>query len=254
MKLKLITINIYKGELLEAVCSFIKQEQPDIVVLQEVYDGRDPALPTQYRSWDILKKSLAYTGQDFEAAFLDNVAEGKIPQGNAILSRFPITDRDITFFNEPFDENHVDDIRLNPITPHVLQHVVLDTPDGEINVFNLHGTWDLDGDNFSEKRRQMSEAILKATKDKENVLLAGDTNAKPTNQAMRNLEPQLVNVFGEELTTTFNMSRKDMPGYATAAVDMIFVSPDVKILGKKCPDVDISDHLPMVVEVEISNK
>lgn len=253
MKLKLVTVNIYHGNLLDEVCAFIEQENPDIVTMQEVYDGKNTAFPKQFRSWEELKRRLVFVGQDYEAALIDNRKEGKFPSGNAILSHFPITARHSVFFNEPFRDDYVDDIKNNPVQPHVLQHVVLETSIGEINVFNLHGTWDLDGDNFSEKRRQMSEAILKATKGKSNVILAGDTNAKPTNQAMRNLEPQLVSVFGTELKSTFNMSRKDNPGYATAAVDMVFVSPDVKILSKKCPDVDISDHLPLIIEFEISN-
>ncbi len=254
MKLKLVTVNIYQGNLLDEVCAFLEQEKPDIVTMQEVYDGKDPSAPTRFRSWDELKKRLDFIGQDYEPALIDNRKEGKFPEGNAILSRFPITARDVVFFNEPFRDDYVDDIKNSPVQPHVLQHVVLDTPAGEVHIFNLHGVWDLDGDNFSEKRKQMSEAVLKGTKGKLNVLVAGDTNAKPTNQAIRNLEPQLVNVFGHELTSSFNMSRKDNPGYATAVGDMVLVSPDVKVLSKKCPDVDVSDHLPLVVEVEILNK
>jgi endonuclease/exonuclease/phosphatase family metal-dependent hydrolase len=47
------------------------------------------------------------------------------------------------------------------------------------------------------------------------------------------------------------MKYKDDRGYATAAVDMIFVSSSTKILKKECPDVEVSDHLPLVVELEI---
>ncbi|HZM64611.1 MAG TPA: endonuclease/exonuclease/phosphatase family protein [Candidatus Saccharimonadales bacterium] len=251
MKLKLVTINIFQGALLDEVCAFIEKERPDIVTMQEVYDGHGSAAPLKYRSWEEIKKRLRFKAADYEAALIDNKPPGAFPMGNGILSQFPITSRDFVFFNEPFNPHYVDDAKNSSKMPHVLQHVVLQTPAGEVNVYNLHGTWDLNGDNFSDKRRQMSEAILAATKGKKNVLLAGDTNAKPTNQAMRNLEPQLKNVFGTELKTTFNMSRKDNPGYATAAVDMVFVSPDVKIISKSCPQVDISDHLPLVVEVEI---
>jgi endonuclease/exonuclease/phosphatase family metal-dependent hydrolase len=56
-------------------------------------------------------------------------------------------------------------------------------------------------------------------------------------------------VFGEELKTTFNMKHKDNPGYATAAVDMMFISPDIKVSEKACPEVDVSDHLPLVVQL-----
>ncbi len=251
MKLKVVSLNIWQGQAINEVCLFLEREKPDIVTLQEVYDGKDPALALQFRSLDELKKRLGLAYHDFEAALIDNRQEGNIPEGNAIFSRFPIVAREAIFFNDPFRTDYVDDISNNPTQPHVLLHTVLKTPAGEVNAYSLHGTWDLDGDNFSEKRRQMSEAIIAATKGKANVILAGDTNAKPTNQAMLNVEQHLTSVFGHELTSTFNMRRKDNPGYATAAVDMVFVSQDINIVTRVCPDVDISDHLPLVVTLEI---
>lgn len=89
---------------------------------------------------------------------------------------------------------------------------------------------------------------------KPHVILAGDTNAKPTNQAMRNLEKHFVSVFGDELTTTFNMKRKTNPGYATAAVDLMYISPDLEVIQKACLDVDVSDHLPLVVTLQPKDK
>lgn len=47
------------------------------------------------------------------------------------------------------------------------------------------------------------------------------------------------------------MKRKTTFGYATAVVDMIFVSGDICVTSKSCPKVDISDHLPLVCEFEI---
>ena len=109
----------------------------------------------------------------------------------------------------------------------------------------------MDGDNFSDKRRKMSDVIVNAVKDKQQVILAGDTNAKPTNQAVTAIEAHLHSVFGHELTTSFNMRRKDNLGYATAVVDLMFVSPDIHVFSHECPDVDISDHLPLIAELEL---
>jgi endonuclease/exonuclease/phosphatase family metal-dependent hydrolase len=70
---------------------------------------------------------------------------------------------------------------------------------------------------------------------------------------MRAIEEHLTSVFGNSLTTTFNMRRKENPGYATAAVDLMYISNDLRVTGKDCPDVDISDHLPLVVTLETTN-
>jgi endonuclease/exonuclease/phosphatase family metal-dependent hydrolase len=249
MKLRVISLNIWEGNFLDQALSFFKTEDADLVLLQEVYGANEHAKENRFRTLETLYRTLGFADYDYVAGLRHNRKEGKFLQGNAILSKFPILGRDSVFFNEPFNDNFTDGPEFNSMFPHILQHVVLEVPNGEINVFNLHGTWDLNGDNYSLKRQQMSQAIINAVKGKSRVILAGDTNAKPTNKALRNVEKYLNSVFGEELKTTFNMKYKDNPGYATAAVDMMFISSDIKVVEKACPEVDVSDHLPLVVQL-----
>jgi endonuclease/exonuclease/phosphatase family metal-dependent hydrolase len=65
------------------------------------------------------------------------------------------------------------------------------------------------------------------------------------------LENSLLSVFGNSLATTFNMSQKTNPGYATAAVDMLFISREIKVTSSECPQVNISDHLPLIATLEV---
>jgi endonuclease/exonuclease/phosphatase (EEP) superfamily protein YafD len=97
----------------------------------------------------------------------------------------------------------------------------------------------------------MSNVLIELVKNKERVILGGDTNAKPTNKSMINLENSLLSVFGNNLATTFNMSQKTDPGYATAAVDMLFISHEIKVISSECPQVNISDHLPLIATLEL---
>jgi len=252
MTIKVVSLNLWLGGILfDEVCAFIAKESPDILMLQEVYDGKDPGLERRFRTLEEFIKRFNYPAYDFVPTCIEHRKEGKIVQGSAVFSRCPITAQDAVFFNEPFSDHYVDVPGQYAHQPHALQHLVLATPAGDLNVYNLHGSWDLDGDNFSEARRQMSEAVITAVQGKTKVILAGDTNARPTNQAMINIEKQLTSVFGRELPSTFNMRRKDNPGYASAAVDMMFITPDITVTSKACPDVDISDHLPLVVTVKI---
>ena len=48
------------------------------------------------------------------------------------------------------------------------------------------------------------------------------------------------------------MKRKTDPGYAAAVVDMIFISKNIEVISHDCPQVDISDHLPLVCKFNIS--
>jgi endonuclease/exonuclease/phosphatase (EEP) superfamily protein YafD len=192
-----------------------------------------------------------YRYYSFAPSDTNNLPEGKIVGGNAVLSKLPIAQTNITFFAYPYRDDYIATPDNWPKRPRNLQHVEILSDAGVLNVFNFHGVWDIDGDNFSEQRRQMSETILKAIDGKQNVILTGDSNAKETNPAMRAIEQYLQSVFGDEWSTSFNMRRKDNLGYASAVVDHMYVSPEIRVVSKSMPDVDISDHLPLVVELEI---
>lgn len=233
------------------IIDFLKQQDADILLLQEVYSGTEPELPENYRSIDVLATNLNYGYFDFQPAMLDIVPEGKIESGNAIFSKYPIMRSSNVFFTDLYRERNAHDPAEFPTTPRSLQYVSVDANGTDLNLFNFQGVWDLDGDNYSTQRQVMSEVIIEQIKDKEHVILAGDTNAKTSNKAIAEIERYVTNVFGYDLTTSFNMKRKDNPGYATACVDMIFVSSDIVVVDKSCPEVDISDHLPLITTVEL---
>jgi endonuclease/exonuclease/phosphatase family metal-dependent hydrolase len=261
MIIKFLTLNSWHGgahyHFFEDIVSFLRKQDADVVFLQETYNGTDPALPIHLRFVQALQERLHYPASHFAPAFKNVLPEGNIEEGNLILSKFPITATGVTFFNEPFNDHYIDKAENYPSCPRNLQHAVLDTPAGEVHAFNFQGVWDLDGDSYSERRRKMSETIINAIREKQRILLAGDTNAKPTNKAMRDIEQYLTSVFGNSLTTSFNIRRKDMekfPGYGTAVVDLMYVSPDIEILEKACLDVDLSDHLPLVATLRLPAK
>ena len=239
---------------MDSILDFLEHENADVVMLQEVLGSDDSTLPSHYRSLETLQQRLHYPHQDFAPSTYDKFLWGTMPNGNAVLSRFPISSRAVTpLYGEPNIDNPRDpfDPKYYPMIPRNLQHVALDTPAGEVNVFNLQGVWDLDGDNVSPQRQKMSDVILRETEGRSRVIIAGDTNAKHTNPVMRAIEQRYTNVFGDELSTSFNMRRKDNPGYASAVVDMIYISDDLKLVDKSCPDVDVSDHLPLITTIKV---
>jgi endonuclease/exonuclease/phosphatase family metal-dependent hydrolase len=253
MTVKVVCLNLWLGgRLMDGIIDFLRQQDADILLLQEVFASDDPKAPANYRSLETITEQLPFRYSDFAPALVDNMPEGKVLSGNAVLSKFPIIDKDVIFFRESFSERpHPEDPQYMPSSPRNLQHVELETPAGKLNVYNFQGVWDLDGDNYSDRREEMSQKIITAVEGKKNVILAGDTNAQPTNKAMKDIEQHLRSAFGTELKSTFNMKHKTNPGYATARVDMIFTSPGIKALEKQCHDVDVSDHLPLSATLEI---
>lgn len=250
MRLKFLCLNIWQGgNLMDNVLAFIRAEDPDVIALQEVYDGTDPSWERRYRCMDVLRAELGYPHDRIAHAFLEVTDFGKVPQGNAVLSRFPIVDSSVTFFDVPYGERIAVPENF-PVTPRNLQHVRVHANGTDINVFNVQGIWGEDGRD-SERRMSMCRTIAEAVRGKRNVILAGDFNLNPDTASVAQIDRKLRNVFGGELTSTFNMKHKTNPGFATAVVDMIFVSPDIRVVDHVCHDADVSDHKALTATLEI---
>lgn len=248
MRLKFLCLNLWQGgNLLDEAVAWIKRENPDVIVMQEVYDGKDPSWERRFRSMDVLRETLGYPHDVFAPAFLERMTFGKMEQGNAVFSRFPITESDTIFYDVPYGERE-DTPEYFERTPRNLQRVTLDVNGIETNIFNTQGVWGKDGRD-SERRIEMGRAIAGAVRGAANVILAGDFNVNPDTESISQIEGELKNVFKDELASTFNMKQKTNPVFATAVVDMVFVSPTMMVVSKSCPNVNVSDHLPLVVTI-----
>lgn len=250
MTIKIISLNMWQGgNLFDAILSFLHEEQPDILALQEVYDGTDPHWERNFRSIETLQENLNLPFYHFAPAFLERTNFGKVEQGNAIFSRFPIISSAVSFYDISYGERE-DKPEYFEYTPRNLQHVELDIHGKRLHVLNTQGVWGEDG-NDNERRLAMGRTIAKELSRLDLAILAGDFNVKEHTNTIEMIEAYTKNVFKNELLSTFNMRVKTNPGYAVAVVDMIFVTPNIQILQKSCPDIDVTDHLPLVATLSV---
>lgn len=252
MKIKFVTLNIWDGgRLFDNVVDFIKKEQPDIILMQEVYDGKNSKLEKRFRTVELFKKELRFPYSTFSSAFIDTQPIGDIEQGNAVFAKFPILNKKVVFLDKPYGKYDSQNPENFGLLPSMLQHAIILLDSVELNVFNIHGIWGIDGRD-NDKRLNMSKIIANEIRDKSNVILAGDFNVEPNTRTIQSIEKYLKNVFKDQLSTTFNIKRKKVVGgYVTSVVDMILVSKNVKVLEHHCPKVDVSDHLPLVCTLKI---
>ena len=239
MTIKVLCLNIwYGGKIRDALCDFVKTQDADILLLQEVYEDENlfPHYPNRHYAGEVL-----------------HLMDGRRRVvGNAIYSKYPITASHIEFLFEPFGIGDESKRETFPFWPINLESALVDLGQTQLNVFNIHGVWGEDG-NDNERRLKMSEKIIAAVKEKKHVVLAGDFNTDERTKTIGNIEQYLTNIFKGERETSFNMKRKNPPGtYGLAIVDFIFVSPDIKVLSHASPDVDISDHLPLLATLQIN--
>lgn len=262
MQFKLLNLNLYEGgTYLDNILKFFDQEKPDILCLQEIYNGTDPKLPCRLRTLENLKQHLPQHHYHYAPELAMDEDHGPIDVGNAIFSRFPIIKTKTTFLAHQYGTFKIPPPNYDwSIHPHNMHQAVININGTTINVFNLHGIWGRDGAD-NPTRLRMSQIIVDQIKDQQNVILTGDFNLRPNTQTINNIEQHLTNIFKDKLTTTFNIPLKRkhqanysediIQGYAQSVVDMIFTSSNLKLINKSCPHVDVSDHLPLICTFEI---
>lgn len=235
---------------MEEILAFLKRENADVVLMQEVYDGHDEAWERKFRSMDVLREELRYPYGHFAPAFLERTDFGKVEQGNAILSKFPILESETTSYDQPYSERE-DKPEYYESTPRNLQRSAVDLGGRVLQVFNTQGVWGKDG-NDTDRRLAMAKTFVEAVTPYDDAILAGDFNMQEKTKAIEMIEARLVNVFKEDArVTSFNMRHKSNPGYATAVVDMLFASPSVSVLEHRQCEDNVSDHLALTATLEI---
>src|SRR3989344_1741722 len=193
MKLKIITINTWYGGILwDNLTEFLSKEQPDILNLQEAYDESDSFLEKRFRVVSELKKSLKLKYNFFSPVLLHVVDKGEFNQGNAIISKFPISKMQTIPYNAPYGKYNEDEFSDFSTFPRNLQHASIQVEDVILNVFNTHGIWGFDGKD-NERRLNMAKLIIKAIKDLKNVILTGDFNVDQNTQTIKVVEGELRN-------------------------------------------------------------
>lgn len=253
MKFKFLTLNIWNGgRLMPAVLDLLRDEQPDIFFLQEVNSRTEPELEDRFRSLAIIHQHFPNYDYYFGKVFGDlRPKEGLVVEGNAIFSRWPLKNCTNTFIDLPYAE--VEHWKWTDFSqlPEAIASAEVTLGDQQLLLLNVHGPWEL-SEQDSIRRLHMRDRILELIAGHTLVLAAGDFNVVPTTRTIKDVETKLTNVFQPELMTSFNLKHKTNPGYATAVVDMVLSSPKLKVIEKKVPQQDVSDHLPLVVEFELS--
>lgn len=262
--MKLISLNTWGGKYFDPLIKFIKQhsQDTDIFCFQEIYNTTSAV--KQYKNiranllGELIKilpdfrvfLSTEFSGFDSNSDPVDF----DLTVGKAILvkNNIPINAQgELLIYGDKTEKSLNKDFSNLPIT---LQYINFSTNGKAFAVGNFHGT-SFPGSKLDTKLRlEQSTKIQEFLKGQQGAkILVGDFNLLPQTQSIKMLESNMRNLIKE-----FNIAKTrsslspffGRSGFQKFA-DYAFISPDVRVTNFQVPDVNISDHLPMILEFSL---
>lgn len=256
--MRLISLNTWGGKIYKPLLEFIEKnlENTDIFCFQEVFSTtedihEDSGFRVNLYA-EIAKKLDHHKGyfapclnNYLTGAFQPNFTNYPLTSGLAVFIKKEIkviSHGDFFIYKKRGGFNPRD---LNSL-PRNIQYLSLICRKEKFTICNFHGIWLKKDKKDNPARLKQSEKIksfLDGVSGKK--ILCGDFNLDINTKSIKILENNLRNLIKEySVKTTRN---KHFPGREKFA-DYTFVSNDVSVENFTVPDINISDHLPMILE------
>ena len=246
--MKLLQLNIWEGKLLKEVLAFIDKEKPDILCLQEVYSctGDIPLPDLMFNSLELIQQQIGYEYAFFSADFTAIYSEVPASFGIAIVSRFPLEDKQTIFTHGSYDPNLT--AKSHQANTRILQTCKVNLGGKSLSFANHHGHRELDplGNEISVEKMKLVKAKLQELPLP--LIFSGDLNIKSESPAMR-----VFDGFLKDLTAEHNIpSTLSQFGKAkNVACDHILVSDDIQVMSFNVSEELISDHRALIMSFDI---
>jgi endonuclease/exonuclease/phosphatase family metal-dependent hydrolase len=229
--LRVMTYNIHQGldadnrMNLQAIAAVIAAQNPDVLLLNEV---------NRARATNGFVDTLALISRRLDMPFIfgPNYADGQY--GNALLSRYPILEWDNTHYSRDSTE-----IRG-------FMRVVVQAPGGPLSFYASHLDHVRDPGNA---RAEQLDELLAAWSGQPRAILLGDLNAEPDT-------PELQALYQAGLVDALAATGQDdaftyWDPLPSRRIDYIFLTPDLSPRRAWVLQSRASDHLPVLVEVQM---
>lgn len=259
--MKLVSLNTWGGKIYQPMIDFIKQQSKDtdIFCFQEIYDTSSDI--KQYKNIrPNLLNELIKILPDFQFFYsieirgfdtIPDPVDFHLTMGKAIFTKnniFVTTTDDILLYGDREERSLKKDFSNLSVT---LQSIEFTIQEKEFTVVNIHGT-PFPGNKLDTKLRlEHSCKIKRFLNSKPGAkIMVGDFNLLPQTQSIKLFEDNMRNLIKEfniEKTRSKLSPFSSSPDFQKFA-DYIFVSNEVNVENFEVPKIDISDHLPMILE------
>ncbi len=265
--IKLLSLNVALFEKNnEKLARFIMMQAPDILSLQEVTRRVDVSANREFISMNSIDVATSKLTESFFApVWLLSKFEkndfhgkehfvvdfkGKIEFGNLLKSRYPITKGQNIFVQNQF--SYVTDWSKWPEEDYrAVQVSDLEIDGKKVRVLNYHGIWTKDK-RGTDKTKAACEVIKKLALEVDYpAIITGDFNLFPDTESIGVFTPELKNLVNEFEIKTTRPATNELSAAERNVVDYVFVTKGVTVKKFEVLEVDVSDHLPLVLEFEL---
>ncbi len=247
--MKIIQLNIFLGTYTDNLISFLLDEKPDLVTMQEV-------TPEAFQI--ILKKTNLCGYLDKTTPFRE--LKNHIFLGNAVLTRGKIITRHVVRLNEYIEIGPLAEIKENELEkiPRSLLDAKIEMGKKHFHIISAQLAVRADRRDSPKKIRQAEKfsSYIKSLGE-EPFIIGADFNAIPDSRVIKIINKVAQNSFDDfpiERTThpTFHKTKDFIP--AGLVIDYIYTSRHFQIKSLRAPVIDVSDHLPLIAEMEFKER
>jgi endonuclease/exonuclease/phosphatase family metal-dependent hydrolase len=243
-QLRVVTWNIERGIRFQGILSTLQRLEADVILLQEVDRFADRSGNRDVAS-DLAQELRMHwvTGGEFQE--IGEGGKGRAATSNqAILSRFPILDPQVTAFTRQARWKW----RLNPMQPRRGGRVALRAQTAGVAFYNVH----LESGDSDPVRQEQLEEVLRAHRPGSSgvSIIAGDFNTGERARAgllQRMTDAGFVDTLGP-LGNRLTSSKYPRP------VDWIFAHGARGAIGHVEVLQDVSDHYPLASTIAVSSR
>lgn len=229
--MKILFFNLWNFKFKNEIEEFLVEhaKNTDIFCLQEAYGKTKLYCKEILPSYELMSDQEHISDKDkfSQATYIKN--EYKIIESSSILRNFKKTG--------------------------LALHTQINYQGKIVNICNVHGMSQPGDKKDTQKRLMQSQEIIDKYKNlKGYKIIGGDFNLDADTKSVKLFEENgYANLIKKyQIPTTRNrLVWEKYPGNKLYFSDFVFVSPDIAVREFEVPNIEISDHLPMILEVNV---
>lgn len=233
--LKIISLNIEMDRHLDGVISFFKEQQPDVILLQEVL-GKDK---------ERLENNTAMKGiYTVQNILYSETSES--PLGLLTLTKLPITKNSHMFYRGDGLMPQRMTLKEPEKTARVITSTEVVKGEQTYSFLNTHFTWTPNAQPNDEQQQDLNLLLMHLSKIPE-FILCGDFNAPRGGQIFDAIALQYQDNIPLHITTTID-KKLHRCGDLGIVIDGVFTTPGYEVLDVCIVD-NLSDHCAIVTTI-----